>query len=71
MALAFHFIFDELSTPSWSKMAAILAKSTKTEVMPGEPNFLINKTRSAMAIEECPNNVNLQKPSMNMDVLGI
>ena len=40
MALALHFIFDELSAPSWSKMAAILAKGTKIEVLPGGSKFL-------------------------------
>ena len=39
LAFAFHFIFDELPTPSRSKMAAIPAKSTKIEVLPGESKF--------------------------------
>ena len=37
-SLAFHFIFDELSAPSRSKMAAVLAKSTKIEDLPGGSN---------------------------------
>ena len=40
LALAFHFIFGELSSLSRSKMAAILAKSTKIEVLQGGSKFL-------------------------------
>ena len=42
LALAFHFIFDELSTPSRSKIVAIPAKSSNTGVLPGVSKFLKN-----------------------------
>ena len=46
-ALAFHFIFDELSTPRRSKMAAVLAKSSKIVVVPGGSKFLKRPIRDS------------------------
>ena len=64
MALAFDFIFHEISTLSRSKMAAILAKSSKIVVLPGGSKFLNpfppsgggggKNTRSAIALREHP-----------------
>ena len=49
-ALAFDFIFDGLSTHSRSKVAAILAKNTKIEVLTGGSKFWRKKTRPAIAL---------------------
>ena len=64
MALAFYVIFDELPTPSRSKMAAILAKRTKIEVLPGGSKFLGKKTRPAIALRLRPNNADPTLPSV-------
>ena len=43
LALAFHFIFDKLSALSRSKMAVVLAKSTKKKFLPEGSELKKNK----------------------------
>ena len=63
MALGYHFIFDELATHSRSKMAAILAKSSKIGVLPGRSIF-IEKNKISHSLEERPNDVDPRQPSI-------